>query len=185
MDRGTAIRALPYKRLSTHCTELPADRICRGTVWPAEIAAVHAICMVRGAMRIWTEAARRGNKVNYRRRIRNSHAWLFPGFKADSKFLRKLRHRFVVKLCTIPLLKHRQCGLLAADFRSNSLLRKLRRFSRIADLYANFWTKPFHWRVLWTLFYKLSRANYKHYKHNYKLINSKRFISSSLRLYPQ
>ena len=62
----------------------------------------------------------------------------------NAELLRELFDDVIVKFRAATLLEHRNCRLLAADFRRKFALPNARRLARILYLPAKLWTQIFH-----------------------------------------
>ena len=114
--------------------------------------------MVGRATRIRTKAAACGESQVDRQRIGSGIRRLTFKFKAYPELLGKPAHNLAAELCSVALLEHAQRGLMAADFLGDNLLREFRLSPGGTNARAYLWIQLFHRRVLWTLFYQLTRG---------------------------
>lgn len=115
MERRAAIRTTGLKDFATHGAELAANRIGRLAVWTEEAPAVYLVGRIRRTTRIRTEAMRlkmrnRHNRTNWNSRRNPTLREL------DLELLRQFADYLVIELRSIPLLKHADGRLMAADF---------------------------------------------------------------------
>ena len=167
MHGRAAIRTTLLQHLSAHGAELSSRRIRRGTVWTQECPRVHRICTIGRTLRIGTEPPH--GRRRHIRDLESAHGCFLR--QRNTELLRKFPDNRIVEFRPITLLEHRQGGLLAPQLRCNDALGKLRRTARFLQLLADFWIQIRHRRILWTLFYQLTRVNYQRYQQVYQHIN--------------
>ena len=75
-----------------------------------------------------------------------------------TELLGKLRYDIIIQLRSVALLEHRYGGLFTTHLCGQLLLRYSRFTAGLLYLAAEIWIKVYHGRILWTLFYKLTRG---------------------------
>ncbi len=144
MHRSSAVGTSLLEQFAAYSAILAANRIRRLAVRPKEPNFFHKVLVVRRAVGIWTKTPRKDRRTKVRQGRRIVSRVLLCRLVVQVEFLRKLVNDLVVKLGTIPLLKHRKRGLLATDLGSKLSLREPSLTSGGFHAFTEFYVQVFH-----------------------------------------